>query len=253
MAKGFKHGAGGVGLNFKVVGNPQPANLKENTIWVNTGNAITGWVFRATEPTEPLEGMVWITIGASSSVEFNALKKNGIQVYPFSAKQYIGGAWVDKTAKIYQGGEWVDWIKWLFNNGDQCSDITGGWKAVNAGGGTGSVGTDSLVLGYTGSADQHCQHYTKNKIDLSKIKTLYAEFEITSSHATSGVLHFGVSSNNTNTMLPYQGGVVASKGAATGQTGKFTLQVDVSSLTGSQYVFIYGCIVKGYCRKVWYE
>lgn len=48
MAKGFKHGAGGGNpLNFKVVGNPQPNNPKENTIWIDTDVPITGWQFSA--------------------------------------------------------------------------------------------------------------------------------------------------------------------------------------------------------------
>lgn len=74
------------------------------------------------------EGTVWITTGKSSTAPFNALKKNNITVYPISAKQYVNGAWVDKTAKIYQSGAWVDW--WdgqLYENGNQFTSITGGW------------------------------------------------------------------------------------------------------------------------------
>ena len=100
-------GSGGAALNFRVVGNPQPANPKENTIWVNTDVKITGWVFASAEPEAPADGMVWISTGASSSVEFNALKKNGIQVYPLSAKQYISGAWVGVSIKVYKDGTWT--------------------------------------------------------------------------------------------------------------------------------------------------
>lgn len=52
MAKGFKMGGGGgAPLNFKVVGGTSaPSNPKENTIWVNTDSAITGWHFGAEEP-----------------------------------------------------------------------------------------------------------------------------------------------------------------------------------------------------------
>ena len=108
MAKGFKHGAGGTSLNFKVIGNPMPETAKENTIWVNTDTKITGYVFSATQPTG-LPGLVRFLTGSHSNVEFNALKKNGIQVYPISAKQYVDGAWVEKTAKSYQNGAFVDW------------------------------------------------------------------------------------------------------------------------------------------------
>ena len=55
MAKGFKHGAGGgASLNFKVVGGTAaPASPKENTVWVNTSTAITGWAFCMEEPETP--------------------------------------------------------------------------------------------------------------------------------------------------------------------------------------------------------
>ena len=135
MAKGFKHGAGGgTSLNFKVVGNPQPSTAKENTIWIDTDVPITGYYFQQEQPENMTEGMVWIFTGTSSTMEFNALKKNGIQVYPISAKQYIVGAWVDKTAKSYQGGEWVDWWNGeLYSPGNEWPNVTGGWvNRINA-------------------------------------------------------------------------------------------------------------------------
>lgn len=102
-------GAGGSGgVNFKVVGGTtEPASPKENTIWVNTDMDITSWAFSATEPESPVAGMVWISTSTSSTVEFNALKKNAIQVYPISAKQYVGGEWVRKNASFFQSGKWV--------------------------------------------------------------------------------------------------------------------------------------------------
>lgn len=112
MGTGFlvqRGGSGGAGLNFKVIdGTTEPSNPKENMIWVNTDQEITSYIFSATEPESPIEGMVCFLIDTSSTVEFNALKKNGIQVYPISAKQYVSGAWVDATVKIYQDGEWVE-------------------------------------------------------------------------------------------------------------------------------------------------
>lgn len=109
-------GGGGAGLNFKIVGNPQPEAPGENTIWVDT-DSITKWAFSATEPENPEEGMVWISVGNSSPVAFNALKKNNITVYPIFAKQYVSGAWVDKTAKSYQDGAWKEWRVYLFKEG----------------------------------------------------------------------------------------------------------------------------------------
>ena len=102
----------GVELNFTVVGGTTaPSNPVENTIWINTSTTISSWEFSATQPIAS-SGKVWICISASSTVEFNALKSNGIKVYPISAKQYVSGAWVDKTAKSYQNSRWVEWWVW---------------------------------------------------------------------------------------------------------------------------------------------
>ena len=119
---------GGTALNFQVTGNPQPANPKENTVWVDTESPITGWVFSPRQPETAAEGCVWIKTGTDGTTEFNALKKNGIQLCPVGAKQYVGGAWVDKDAQIYQDGAWKSW--WageLYDGGDECTAVTGGW------------------------------------------------------------------------------------------------------------------------------
>lgn len=146
-------GGSGGGLNFKVVGNPQPTNPKENTIWLNTDVDITSWIFNANEPTEFEEGMVWFPTGASSPVEFNALKKNGIQVYPLAAKQYVSGALVDVTAQSYQNGAWVDWFTYLYNYGDECTAITGGWqgRAWGFGQDTQYVSATAPTISHSGS------------------------------------------------------------------------------------------------------
>lgn len=165
MAKGFKAGGGGgAPLNFKVVGGATaPSNPKENTIWVNTDVDITSWLFSATEPSPAESGMVWIASGTSSTRAFNALKKNGIYIYPILARQYIGGAWVIKTAKIYQSGAWRDWFDGvIFRNGAKNDHITGGWNGYTSG--------TVLTLDKSHSAS------TKNYIDLTGFKRLYVTF-----------------------------------------------------------------------------
>ena len=81
-------GGSGGGLNFAVVGGlVQPASPKENTIWVKTETSIPGWIFSPTEPTNPESGMVFFKTALTSSVGFNALRKNEIAVLPTSAQQ----------------------------------------------------------------------------------------------------------------------------------------------------------------------
>lgn len=127
-------GGGGGGLNYKVVGGTtEPGNPRENTIWVKTDVKIESHTFSENEPNSPAEGMVWIRVGKTSTVGFNALKKNCIVILPVAVSQYADGSWVPLDAYIYQGG-WVHFanaILYLFNKGDLCEGVSGGWVATD--------------------------------------------------------------------------------------------------------------------------
>lgn len=147
MAKGFKHGAGGGGsdLNFRVVGSPeQPSVPRENDIWVITSDEIMTWVFDVSEPVAPVVGMVWIKVGIRSTAPMNALKRNGIQLYPVGVKQYDGSNWSDVVGKLWNGSEWITigFPHYYIVNADGVADYTGGWtKLGNAYGGANSDGS----------------------------------------------------------------------------------------------------------------
>lgn len=155
MGNAFLHGnVGGTYLNFMVKTYPSETELKEdkpyeNTIGVITTTTMRSWVFSATEPTEPEVGMVWICIGTSSPVEFNSLKKNAIQVYPIFAKQYVGGKFEEVTAMTFDGEQWKSWVTYLYNAGDECSDITGGWGVA----GYTDIDTENTTLEGTKNSD----------------------------------------------------------------------------------------------------
>lgn len=166
-------------LNFAVVGGTeQPIDPKENTIWVNTNKEITSWIMDANQPENLTEGMVWISAGTSSTVAFNALKKNGIQVYPLSAKQYVSGAWVDVTAMSYQGGKWVEWFVWngeLYDSGNEYEIVTGGWfiteGRIGWDLGEGTKNADSITLSCPDESSSVAATTTKS-IDLTDYSTL---------------------------------------------------------------------------------
>ncbi len=160
MGIGFKHGpGGGAALNFRVIGSPiQPTSARKNDIWVNTSSKIEGWIFSATEPA-PVPGMVWFPVGVASGAAFNALKKNGIVVYPMSAKQHINGAFKNVAAHIYIDG-WNQFAyerEYLYNNGETDIAWTGQGTdtdtalvmATKHGGYSGSYSSN----GWKGSAD----------------------------------------------------------------------------------------------------
>ena len=232
-------GGGGASLNFKVVGSTSaPASPKENTIWVNTSTEITSWVFSATEPETPAAGMVWISVGESSPVAFNALKKNNITVYPLTAKQYVSGAWVDKEAKSYQNGAWVDWWNGeLYKNGDEYENITGGWigtpkkydSASNAVEATITRGSTTITMKPNG--DGGCLVHTANKIDLTNYSKLIFDGKVSGATAYASLANMRVWSD----FGTYQtSNAVATASLQYHSNGEVTL--DVSKLTGSYYI-----------------
>ena len=178
----------GVELNFEVVGSTsQPSTTNENTIWINTSTAIISYTFSAEEPENTSEGMVWITVGASSGVAFSATKENPIMIYPISAKQYVNGAWVDKTAKIYQNGAWVDWWNGeLYEAGNEFEGTTGGWIAEAVPITSGSDGEAPIIqrnlanMVISGSPDCSGIVRTKNKVSIDSAATLYLDATIES-------------------------------------------------------------------------
>lgn len=235
-------GGGGAALNFKVMGGTaEPSNPAENTIWIDTDAKITGWLFSSHQPENPAEGMVWIATGSASNAEFNALKKNGIMVYPMFAKQYVTGAWVNKYAMIYQSGKWVSLREWkgeLYVSGEDWNHITGGWVAEtrNVGEGytrfpptitdNGTSITAAMNNNYTGVGFM----VTANDIDLTGWNTLtaevsgYASVNDDNSGATLSVINRASTDSN--------GCIVASVNCGTNTFSKKTVTLDIASLSG---------------------
>ena len=218
-------GGGSGGLNFQVIGGTTaPSNPKENMIWVNTSTKITSYIFSATQPTGSA-GMVWISTGTSSTVEFNALKKNGIQVYPISAKQYIGGAWVDKTAKSYQDGEWVDLVKTIPMTADvwEPAEVYDDSTALS---GKFSDGVYTVTMN---SKKQSGSIATKEKITIeANEKTIAVHVVISKDMGENGDFRIFLSEDK---MWSDQ---VASKTVTGAYNGDILL--DVSSVSGSHYL-----------------
>lgn len=232
---------GGASLNFDVKAYATEEALlaaapKENTIGIITENKITSWIFSATEPSPTAAGMVWITTGTSSTIEFNALKKNGIQVYPISAKQYVSGAWVNVPAEIYQGGMWDDSLTkpayYWFEKGVVNSELG---KTIESGAASWFTFDDSA--GYF-----ECKVYSNGSsvwmrstemIDITDYRTLTLVCE----EQPAGVITVGLTDSTS----------VASY-AASGEksvTGAGEITVDISALAGSFYLFFRGETVSG--------
>lgn len=252
MGECILHGSGGSNpLNFKVVSNPQPANPKGNTIWINTDTPINGWEFVSLKPSEMGEhGKVYIvseTSANNSAADFNTLKKNGIWINPISAWQNVNGVLEQKEAKIYKGGAWVELFKYLLDGGDKCTAITGGWvNATTCKLSTGHSGTTS------GEATQNADGLafgsdntivnTKNKIDMTGYNTL----------------NLNILSNNGAFIVSVRasmgGSLNESYAAYKHISGTGIISIDVSSVKGEYYIAIgQDGAYRGTVNKVWLE
>lgn len=250
-------GGGGTALNFRVVGGTAtPTSPAENCIWVNTDTAITGWIFCATEPNPAEAGMVWFFTGTSSPVEFNALKKNTIQVYPVSAKQYISGTWVEKEAQIYQNGAWAEWWNGvLFENADQYEDITGGWVKGYSYGNASTVATiDDTGIKLSTVSGSYLNVETANKINLSGYSTLHVNATVTSRTSTSAN-YLWLACTESSGLAVHGSEATAVTSAKVTALGDVEFSLDVSAVDG-EYFVVFGASVGGMgvtVNKIWLE
>ena len=230
-------GGGGASLNFDVKAYATEEALlaavpKENTIGVITQTAITSWAFSATEPAEPVAGMVWISTGDSSGVAFNALKKNAIQVYPLFAKQYVNGAWVDVTAYSYRGGEWVGWITYIAINENDWYKRNP-YPHVSYSYGTYDFSENSLKGKVTGP-NQQVSLVKKEKVDFSAISKVKFVYSLDTNLGNSGQILAIVSTSDNDAS---SNSSICTK-LIFDKATKQTAYLDVSGVSGQHYLWI---------------
>ena len=248
-------GGGGAGLNFSVKAYASelalPATAAENTIAVISDAAITDWVFAATEPTTRSDGTalsggeVWLHNGLTSNAPANALKKNGIWLYPTSCSQYVGGAWSPKTAKTYQSGAWVEWRTFLYTPGDTHDDLTGGFHGVtrpyNGTGGdppTIVFGVNYMQITRKGNGVAQ----TVDPVDLTNYNTLYIDGYVTNSTYSRYYIYNTASGNlNANDAREVNPPATRSR-----------ISMDISGLTGAKWIGLglYSVANTGYIYEI---
>lgn len=193
---------GGANLNFKIVnGTTEPTNPSENMIWINTGTDIGEWQFSTTEPATRVDGTalqvgdVYMQTSNLSNIEFNVLKKNGLYLRLNVVCLYTDTGWINTVTYIYQNANWVlvDSNVYLYLNGNEYKQTTGGWVALAYGHSlatnyeptitrdenniTFSLGTQTGSNGWGGTCA------TANDIDLTNINSI--EFTISQIQAAT--------------------------------------------------------------------
>lgn len=249
-------------LNFSVVGGTtEPTNPTENMIWVNTDIAISEWVFSAEQPTNPTAGMVWFNVDKVSSTPINALKQNGLYVYPTGCMQYIDSTWANKEVLLFQNSSWNSirpLVIVLYDAGTVNTDLVGSFKSIGKktveGGSGGSATAPSVTY-----ASDHIQlsnyasyqggiFYTENMIDLTLYNQVYLKCSYSGLYIPSLKIY--------SAMPDYQNSnVVATISFDNATDGVITL--DVSALSGSYYIAIAQMsatqTIFSYIYKLWCE
>lgn len=249
MGKGYKHGVNGKKeespLNFAVTAYPSEVELNTATpkdtsifnIGVVTTNPITGWHFACEQPETMAEGEVWFFTGTYSTGKFNALKQNSVMVYPMSVKQMVSGALQEVIAKFYQSGAWVEWALYLYNNGDERTNITGGWTSAgkpwsssvnNSKAPTLTKNEDSMSVTISGTGGGVVA--TNQTVDVSEYKNLHAEITASAARgnefSTFALLKPGYS------YISDAGGNKVAQAFISQNANKHTLTIPLDGLTG---------------------
>lgn len=240
MAKGFKNGAGGILLNFKVIGNPQPSSDRENTIFVDT-DKINHYFFSPEHPENMAENDVWFAVDAAKSVEFNALKRDSIQVFPGLAKQYIGGVLIPKVAKIYQNGEWIQFSAdryYLFKSGEGALVALKTYRETSA---KVTVTTDNISTSASSDGNCYASVRTEAKIDLSQYTKMCLQYTAATPEWGGNIIGVTSTAFSKGDAQPNNGVSYAAK-TAIGKAENVTRAVlDISTINESLYCAFYYC------------
>lgn len=154
---------GGGGEKIKALsGTTAPDTAGENALWVQTETPVTDYVFSPVQPESAAEGTVWLrTIG--EGVNFILDKKQKLRFNIESACQYVNGEWISVDISLYDGTGWEKLTSrrlYLFENGDVCTDVTGGWEIRNQSKSNAHLESDSMYIGPTDHInnlwDQNC-------------------------------------------------------------------------------------------------
>lgn len=221
--------AGG-GMNFEIVnGTTQPENPVENTIWVNTTNAIIKTEINPQEPDNPIDGMLWLQSCQSGLVDLTMGSDDNVAVvYIQDSYIYTNGAWQTVESKVYQDGEWKTYVLRVYWYGDQNVDLTGGWVTTNNVGGTITY-EDAKIKITAGGSESYSKNFstkTNNPIDVTNYNTLKInkDWVVNNSGGADGV--FGLFTNKTDTY----------KQAVASVNSKEAYIIDISGITGSYYI-----------------
>lgn len=238
-------------LRYRVYGGTTPpASPREYDFYIKTTTPITAFELNSWTNAQPTwfvgNGHVYIVSEVWNTDSINLVKDgNGISLLflPKWCWQQINGQWYQMEAYFYRGG-WVKfsdykdtppWSGTLFYNGDQYTDITGGWTGAD------SYSPNLRATLYSGTITIS----TASAVDLSGFSTL--KFMGSGNGANSG------GSYSAKCKIVNESGVEV---ASVDFQSNGTYAVSVAALSGKHYVRFVAAGSRGNnlnISKVWFE
>ena len=182
-------------------------------------------------------GSLWIKTSENANHHFSSIDEKNVLLSPCGAKVYTSNGWVNADTYICkiiddtENWEQLQEIKYLYNHGDQCKDITAYW--IKNSGTLTLKKEDMHIKGSTGRV------VTTNKIDTTGFKTIEFDVLCTSSSANTQV---GIGTSQTAFVNYVQ--------AEKSMTDYATISVDITGYQGLYYIQVYttassvGCYIK---------
>lgn len=139
-----------------------------------------------------------------------------------------------ETVVITKEGENVSvelsYVLWLYKNGNQCEDVTGGWAVfdINSSGSYVNFEADHIAVGQKATSGRSASVGTVNKIDVTDYNTLKIICSI--SGFSGGKVDIGLSDKKTSDTPE-----IAYMSTATA-TEDTPLELDISNITGEHYI-----------------
>lgn len=221
-------------LNFRVyTAVSLPSTGAENDICVISHIPMKNWIMSPNKPsgTPRTDGDVWIQYSVNGETR-NVLKNSAMLIALIKAYQYADGVWTCMPVVSRQNGVWADHIVYLYDDGEEFTDLTGGWKiditpaSSSWSKGSGTKNEDSIFLSC--EAMQEIAAVTANKIDVTNLNTIFVKVDVCTLTGTNSNGWFGITDKASGNNYVTQ---VCIKNA-----GNFA--VDVSDISGKYYVFV---------------
>lgn len=140
-------------------------------------------------------------------------------------------------------------VMYLYNKGDKCSAITGGWTGVGGGGITISFDSTKMNIDVTNTSGRDggiCTNSPVNLTNYSTLKAIVTNYTASSDYSAHA-LYLGINSSS------QVGKSVPSFSKSTKISKNGTLSLDISTVSGNQYIAIYSDVAQCDITEIWLE